>query len=43
MQWADVPKGKIMQSGTLTLNIVSNYHLQAIQKTGGFGDSLWTR
>ena len=43
LNWADVPKGSIMQNGILTLNVVSNNKLQAIQKTGGFGGSIWTR
>jgi hypothetical protein len=41
--WADVPKGNVMQSGTLTLNVVSSNEIAAIQKTGGFAGSSWTR
>ena len=43
LQWADVPKGTTLNSGILTLNIVSNDELQATKKTGNFGGSLWTR
>ena len=43
LRWADVPKGSIMQNGILTLNVVSNNELQAIQKTGGFAGSSWTK
>ncbi len=43
LEWVDVPKGNIMQSGILTLNIVSNNQLKATQKTGGFGGSVWSR
>jgi hypothetical protein len=41
--WADVPKGGVMQSGNLVLQIASNNQLVAISKTGGFGGSTWTR
>jgi hypothetical protein len=41
--WADVPKGSIMQSGSLKLSIVSSNEINAIQKTGGFVGSSWTR
>ena len=43
LEWADVPKGSIMQSGILTVKIVSNNELQATEKTGGFSGSRWTR
>jgi hypothetical protein len=42
-QWADVPKGSIMQNGNLVLQIVSNNELVAISKTGGFSGSVWAR
>ncbi len=42
LEWADVPKGRIMNSGILILNISGN-RLTAAQKTGGFGGSVWTR
>jgi hypothetical protein len=41
--WSDVPLGSVMSSGNLVLQIVSNYQLTAISKTGGFGGSTWTR
>ncbi|MDI9615958.1 MAG: hypothetical protein QFX31_01115 [Methanothrix sp.] len=41
--WADVPKGGAMNSGTLTLRIESNNRITAVSKTGGFGGSVWTR
>jgi hypothetical protein len=42
-KWADVPQGKIMGSGIMVLRIVDANHLTAINKTGGFGGSNWTR
>lgn len=41
--WTDVPKGRVMQYGTLTLNIESNNRITAISKIGGFAGSVWTR
>lgn len=41
--WTDVPKGSVMQFGSLTLNIESNNRISAISKTGGFAGSVWTR
>jgi len=41
--WADVPKGWVMQNGAMTVKIESNYRLSVIQKTGGFAGSVWTR
>jgi len=41
--WADVPKGSVMQSGLLVLDVVSQDQINAIQKTGGFAGSSWTR
>jgi TolB-like protein len=43
LQWSDVPKGYIMNSGELILDIVSGGRLSARHKTGGFGGSVWTR
>lgn len=43
LDWADVPKGTIMNSGILVLNIESNNRLTATQKTGGFEGSTWAR
>jgi hypothetical protein len=41
--WADVPKGGTLNNGMMKLKIESNNKLSAIQKTGGFGGSVWTR
>ena len=41
--WTDVPKGSVMQYGTLNLNIESNNRISAVSKTGGFAGSVWTR
>jgi hypothetical protein len=43
LEWSDVPKGKTLNSGTLVLRIESNDRLTALQNTGGFGGSVWTR
>jgi hypothetical protein len=43
LSWADVPKGGAMGSGNLILLMDSENQLHAIQKTGGFGGSTWTR
>lgn len=42
-RWSDVPLGQIMNSGEMTLQIISNNNLRSKQKTGGFGGSEWTR
>lgn len=42
-QWADVPKGSILQSGDMVIELTSNNTLRAISKTGGFGGSEWRR
>ncbi len=39
---ADVPRGRTLQNGTLTLN-VSNGQIQRAAVTGGFGASQWNR
>ena len=41
--WADVPKGEILQSGQLTVTATSSATLRRVAVTGGFGGSLWTR
>ncbi len=41
--WADVPKGGIMQNGMIVLKIESANRLVATHKTGGFAGSVWTR
>ena len=43
LKWADVPKGSIMNSGELMLEVVSENRIVAKSKTGGFGGSEWTR
>lgn len=43
LEWADVPRGQIMQSGELILTIDSPNHLTAVQRTGGFAGSVWIR
>lgn len=43
LDWSDVPKGRTLNSGILVLRIESNDRLTALQKTGGFGGSVWTR
>lgn len=43
LEWSDVPKGRILQSGTLHLRVENNNRISTINKTGGFGGSLWTR
>ncbi|MCE5194422.1 MAG: hypothetical protein LLF28_03045 [Nitrospiraceae bacterium] len=43
LQWADVPKGRMMNSGTLLLELINEGKIVAKQKTGGFGGSEWTK
>lgn len=40
--WADVPRGASLNSGTLTLTVSAN-SIQRQSETGGFGGSSWTR
>ncbi|MFY9558660.1 MAG: hypothetical protein WAQ52_00360 [Terriglobales bacterium] len=40
--WADVPRGRILHSGTLTLGISGN-QIQRQAATGGFGATVWNR
>jgi len=43
-QWMDVPKGRTVGSGDMELVIRDNGNvLEAVQKSGGFGGSRWTR
>ena len=42
-QWADVPKGRNLSSGKMSLAIEPAFTLKAISKTGGFGGGTWTR
>ncbi|MEH2365090.1 hypothetical protein [Nostoc sp.] len=41
--WADVPKGSALSSGSIQLRIVSYNRIEAVSKTGGFGGSVWFR
>lgn len=41
--WVDVPHGRTRNSGKMTLEILGNGKLKAIQKTGGFIGSEWIR
>jgi hypothetical protein len=44
VKWADVPKGEIMQSGSLIIRIKSNDELELIKQTGEFfATDSWTR
>jgi len=42
-RWADVPHGRIMNHGEMTLQIQAPNHLVATHRTGGFGGSDWRR
>ncbi|HBH86372.1 MAG TPA: hypothetical protein DDY17_02065 [Syntrophaceae bacterium] len=42
-KWADVPQGRVMSGGIMKLQIINANNLRAINKTGGFGGSNWTR
>ena len=44
--WADVPAGKNMGSGSLTLSISGtggNVEIRRVRETGGFGESIWKK
>jgi len=44
VKWADVPKGEIMQSGSLVIRIDSNDELVLLEQTGEFfATDSWTR
>jgi hypothetical protein len=42
-KWADVPQGRTSSSVTLQIMIETNNKLAAVQQTGGFGGTSWTR
>ena len=42
-QWADVPKGRALNSGTLSFKVINSNFLQRAYQTGGFSGSTWTR
>jgi hypothetical protein len=41
-EWADVPRGRLLNAGTLTLSISAN-RIQRQAVTGGFGAAEWNR
>jgi hypothetical protein len=41
--WADVPKGRYRNNGTLTLRIASSRRIVRTNVTGAFGGTEWTR
>ena len=44
--WADVPAGKNMNSGSLTLSIsgtAGNLEIRRVKETGGFGEWIWKK
>ena len=44
VKWADVPKGEVMQSGSLVIRIKSNDELELVKQTGEFfATDSWTR
>lgn len=42
-EWADVPKGSILQQGELSLSLEGSFSLARSSGTGGFGGSRWLR
>jgi hypothetical protein len=42
-EWADVPRGGILQQGVLTLDILSGSEIRKRAFSGGFGGSRWVR
>ncbi|MDN0075071.1 hypothetical protein QU481_09210 [Crenobacter sp. SG2303] len=42
-RWADVPMGRMQNSGKLVLQIGGSRILNAVSNTGGFGGGEWTR
>ena len=42
LDWADVPKGSLLQSGILVLDVTAN-KMTVKQQTGGFSGTVWTR
>jgi hypothetical protein len=41
--WADVPKGRILGSGVMTLRVISGNSIRKISGGENFGGSLWSR
>jgi hypothetical protein len=42
-EWIDVPRGTIMNSGTLDIRITGPTTLQMVSQTGGFGATTWQK
>ncbi len=42
-EWADVPKGTILSSGSLSFKVINPNFLQRTAQTGNVGGSTWTR
>jgi hypothetical protein len=42
-EWIDVPRGSIMSSGALNLEITSPTTLKIVSQTGGFGATTWQK
>lgn len=42
-EWADVPKGTFLNSGSLSFKVINPNFLQRTNQTGNFGGSTWTR
>jgi hypothetical protein len=42
-EWADIPGGRLQNSGTLQLRIVSNNRLEKVSSSFHYGGSIWTR
>ncbi|NJM68682.1 MAG: hypothetical protein HC851_24970 [Acaryochloris sp. RU_4_1] len=42
-QWADVPYGNNIGSGTINLRAVNPNRIERVTQTGGFGGSVWER
>jgi len=43
LEWVDVPKGKFLNKGEITLNILSGNDLVLVEQSGNFGDIHWWR
>lgn len=43
LKWADVPKGRVHNQGTLVIGIVSEGKMELKTETGGFAGSEWLR
>lgn len=42
-KWADVPRGKTLNSGKISLEVVGSNKLRAVHRTGGFSGNEWIR